>query len=197
MYAMQYEMTLPADYDMGIIRERIATRAHLTDEYAGLGLKAYLYRERGVDGSPVNQYAPFYLWHGIAGMNRFLWGDGGFGGIVESFGRPAVRHFTGIGAAAGPAREHRPGFATRQIVRLPTAVDPSRVVAAELAEFRERAGQPGAHTTAFAIDPSTWELVRFTLWQDQPAPDVPGERYQVRHLSAPAGGLDAISREWV
>ena len=27
MHAMQYEITLPADYDMGIIRERVATRA--------------------------------------------------------------------------------------------------------------------------------------------------------------------------
>jgi hypothetical protein len=61
MHAMQYEITLPADYDMEIIRERVATRGAALDDFAGLGLKAYLIRERGVDGSPVNQYAPFYL----------------------------------------------------------------------------------------------------------------------------------------
>ena len=32
-----------------------------------------LIRERGTDGSPVNQYAPFYLWDAVDGMGRFLW----------------------------------------------------------------------------------------------------------------------------
>lgn len=195
MYAMQYEIALPADYDMSIIRERIATRAHLTDDYAGLGLKAYMYRERDGDGSPGNQYACFYLWNDVAGMNRFLWGSGGFGGIVTSFGRPVVKHWTGVAGAAGPARASEPRSATRQIELLPADTDPSVLVAAELADFRKRAETEGVHTTAFAIDPRSWEIVRYTLWQDEPAPDALGERYQVRHLSAP--GIDAISKEWV
>jgi hypothetical protein len=70
MYAMRYAITLPSDYDMNIIRHRVATRGHLLDTFHGLGLKAYFIRERGVDGSPVNQYAPFYLWASIAGMNN-------------------------------------------------------------------------------------------------------------------------------
>jgi hypothetical protein len=56
---MQYEITLPADYDMGIIHKRVETRGRLTDGFAGLGFKAYLVRT--VDSSPVNQYAPFYV----------------------------------------------------------------------------------------------------------------------------------------
>lgn len=52
MHAMQYEITLPADYDMGIIHDRVATRGALLDTFPGLGLKAYCVRERGVDGSP-------------------------------------------------------------------------------------------------------------------------------------------------
>ncbi|MEV4568163.1 DUF4865 family protein [Nonomuraea sp. NPDC049419] len=55
MYAKQYEITLPADYDMTIIRKRVADRGHLLADRAGLGLKAYLVRERGIGGSPVNQ----------------------------------------------------------------------------------------------------------------------------------------------
>ena len=31
MYAMQYEIPLPADYDMAIIRRRVASKGHLTD----------------------------------------------------------------------------------------------------------------------------------------------------------------------
>lgn len=62
MHAMQYEVTLPADYDTGIVRARVARVGHLLDDWAGLGVKAYLLRERGVHGSPVSQYAPLYLW---------------------------------------------------------------------------------------------------------------------------------------
>jgi hypothetical protein len=58
MHAMQYEITLPAEYDMKIIRHRVATKGHLLDAFPGLGLKAFVIRERGIGGSPVNQYAP-------------------------------------------------------------------------------------------------------------------------------------------
>ncbi|HEV2674195.1 MAG TPA: DUF4865 family protein, partial [Aliidongia sp.] len=68
MYAMQYELDLPADYDTTVIRQRVAAKAPLLDDFPGLGLKAYLLRERGVDGAEVNHYAPFYLWASIAGM---------------------------------------------------------------------------------------------------------------------------------
>ncbi|MCW2914583.1 MAG: hypothetical protein JWN52_2651 [Actinomycetia bacterium] len=37
MHAMQYEITLPADYDMKIIRHRVATKGHLLDAFPGLG----------------------------------------------------------------------------------------------------------------------------------------------------------------
>ncbi|MFD4475235.1 DUF4865 family protein [Streptomyces sp. NPDC058471] len=100
MHAMQYEITLPADYDMGIIRNRVADKGHLLDKYPGLGAKAYLIRERGADDSPVNQYAPFYLWNTPEGMNSFLWGPG-FQGIVDDFGRPEVQHWGGVAFAEG------------------------------------------------------------------------------------------------
>ena len=34
---MQYEITLPTDYDMGIIRRRVETTAHRMDDFEGLG----------------------------------------------------------------------------------------------------------------------------------------------------------------
>ena len=61
MQLMQYEITLPADYDMGIIRHRVATCGSKTDEFPDLGLKAYLVREQGSHGSPVNQSTPVLL----------------------------------------------------------------------------------------------------------------------------------------
>lgn len=177
MYAMQYEIGLPADYDMKIIRERVATRGHLLDDFPGLGLKAYLIRE----GAPVNQYAPFYLWDSAAGMNRFLWGGGGFQGIVRDFGRPAVRHWTGVAFENGPARTSTPVGATRRTERLPDDEDPALAVEHALAELPAHA--PGVHSTALAVDPQAWELVHFTLWAG--AAEGPGTHYEVLHLSTP------------
>jgi hypothetical protein len=194
MHAMQYEITLPADYDMRIIRERVATRGPTLDGFPGLGLKAYLIRERGVESSPVNQYAPFYLWESPAGMNRFLWGGGGFHGIVSDFGRPAVRHWTGAALEHGPDRGSVPRAATRRTEPFPAEEDPAETVERALGDLRSRT--PGVHSTALAVDPHLWELVHFTLWARDPAPGTPGVRYEVLHLSTP--GLDAIGtgRHW-
>ena len=191
MYAMQYEITLPADYDMQVIRRRVATKAPTLDNLPGLGLKAYLIRERGVDGSPVNQYAPFYLWASTEGMGGFLWGGRGFGGIVGSFGRPAVRHWTGAACLAGPARGETPRAATRHVEPIPVDADPAVVVAGAVADLERRTRTPGLHTAAVAVDPRSWELVRFALWRDA-APAEEGLSYQVLHLSQPE--LASITR---
>jgi hypothetical protein len=179
LYAMQYEITLPADYDMGIIRHRVATRGHMMDGFTGLGFKAYLIRERG-DHSPVNQYAPFYVWRDISGMSRFLWGGGGFHGIVDSFGRPVVRHWTGVAHAPGTAAQAR--AATRYLEPIPETADLVVLAESETAAVKSRVDTPGVYAAAVAIDPARWELLRFTLWDDVPA-DAPGDRFEVLHLS--------------
>jgi hypothetical protein len=183
MQAMQYEITLPADYDMAIIRDRVATKGALTDDFEGLGLKAYGIRERGVDGSPVNQYAPFYLWASPEGMNRFLWG-GGFDGLSRDFGRPVVRQWTGLGFERGPASAASPAAATRRTQPIAPDADATATIEAAVAATRERAGEPTVHSTALAIDTRAWELVHFTLWEDG-APDAAETPYEVLHLSSP------------
>jgi Domain of unknown function (DUF4865) len=55
MHAMQYRVTLPADYDMGIIRTRIEKKESGFDTFPGFDIKAFLIREAGVDGSPINE----------------------------------------------------------------------------------------------------------------------------------------------
>ncbi|MFD0276986.1 DUF4865 family protein [Kitasatospora sp. NPDC127111] len=191
MHVMQYEITLPADYDMGIIRKRVADKGHLLDACPGLGLKAYLVRERGQDGAPVNQYAPFYLWRTPEGMNAFLWGPG-FRGLSRDFGRPAVRHWLGSGLSRGPARD-TPVAATRHVERLPEHTDPAEAVEAALAALPDH---PALHTAAVAVDPGRWELLRFALWAG-PAPDAaPGTRYRVLHLSSPELDRLPAGRHW-
>ncbi|MFD5461235.1 DUF4865 family protein [Kitasatospora sp. NPDC127059] len=191
MHAMQYEITLPADYDMGIIRKRVADKGHLLDSHPGLGLKAYLVRERGQDGSPVNQYAPFYLWRTAEGMNAFLWGPG-FRGLSADFGRPAVRHWLGAGLSAG-TRTDAPTTATRATVRLPETADPAEAIERALAELP---AHPALHTAAVAVDPSRWELLSLALWHG-PAPEAaPGTRYRVLHLSRPELDRLPAGRHW-
>lgn len=183
MLAMQYEITLPADYDMGIVRSRVATRGSRTDTFPGLGLKAYGIREKGVDGSTVNQYAPFYVWLTPAAMNDFLVGPG-FAALCADFGRPSVRHWNGLAFALGPEREATPRAASRISTRLEPGGQLREAVAAAGRDVRRHGETPGVWCSALAIDPTTWELVQFTLW----AKDVgegAGDRYEVLHTSTP------------
>ncbi|MFG1810735.1 DUF4865 family protein [Streptomyces sp. NPDC049040] len=195
MHAMNYRITLPADYDMQTIRHRVAAKGHLLDDFPGLGQKAYLMREKGVDGSPVNQYAPFYLWNTAEGMNSFLWGPG-FRTLVGDFGRPVVEHWTGLGFVRGAAFSTAPRSAGRRSQPVAPGEDPAAAVSRALDGLAETASRPGLHCAALLIDPRHWELLHFTLWQDA-APEEPGEeRYEVLHLSKP--GLDDIrtGRQW-
>ena len=45
MLAMQYNITLPNDYDMGIIRKRVENSGNKTDGFEELKMKAYLVAE--------------------------------------------------------------------------------------------------------------------------------------------------------
>jgi hypothetical protein len=196
VYAKQYEITLPADYDMRVIRKRVAEGGHVLDDRAGLGLKAYVIRERGTGGSPVNQYAPFYLWNDTGAMAHFLVGGGGFQNIVRDFGRPVARPWTGIACHAGPARTARPRAASRRLTSIPSGADLdgtglglSKLIEGEVEQLRRFSGHDGVHTAVLAVDPHHWQLVRFVVWADSSAPDEEAtEHYEVLHLSAPGTG---------
>ncbi|MGW2823845.1 DUF4865 family protein [Streptomyces sp. NPDC001443] len=194
MHAMQYEVTLPADYDTDVIRARVARVGHALDDWAGLGLKAYLLRERGVRASPVNQYAPFYLWNTVRGMNAFLWG-GPFQGLSDDFGRPVVRQWTGLAheegtSAAAPAR-----FAVRDRRPLPDGVELSALTGRAVDEVGRLARKDGAVLAAAAVDTSRWESVHFSLWEHD-TPETDGEVFEVLHLSAPGRDTLPRGRQW-
>ncbi|MFJ8595801.1 DUF4865 family protein [Streptomyces sp. NPDC093598] len=192
MHAMQYEITLPADYDMGIIRDRVARRGRLLDDWDGLGLKAYLIRERGLRGSPVNAYAPFYLWNTVEGMNSFLWG-GGFQGVADDFGRPSARQWTGLAYEEGDGSSAR--FAVRRRRSVPHGGLLADAVADAVDEARRSAAEDGALLAAAAVDTSRWELVQFSLWE-QDTPTTDGDVFEVLHLSAPGRDRLPRGRRW-
>ncbi|GHH72366.1 DUF4865 domain-containing protein [Streptomyces sulfonofaciens] len=194
MHVMQYEITLPADYDMAVIRDRVATRGPLLDDFPGLGVKAYLIRERGVQGSPVNQYAPFYLWGTHEGMHSFLWGPG-FRGVAEDFGRPAVRQWTGLAYEEGAAAGDAPLTAVRRRERISADAPLTAFMEDTVRATARLARQDGVVYAALAVDPRRWELVHFSAWAHD-APHAAGEVYRVLRLSAPERHLLPRGRQW-
>src|SRR5699024_5793165 len=72
--------------------QRIASKAHLLDEFPGLIFKAYLYAVHRDQELPSqdNIYAPFYLWSDHKGMANFL-SDTGFAALTRDFGQPPVQ----------------------------------------------------------------------------------------------------------
>lgn len=194
MHAMQYEFTLPADYDMDVIRSRVARVGHLLDDWGGLGVKAYLLRERGVRGSAVNQYGPFYLWNTVEGMNAFLWG-GPFQGPVNDFGRPRVRQWTGLAYEEGAAARSCAAFAVRRRQPVPEGVELAVFMAEAAGETTRLAERDGAVLAAAAVDTRAWEVVHFSLWEAD-TPEAEGDVYQVLHLSSPGRGALPRGRQW-
>ena len=143
MLAMQYAISLPDDYDMDRIRQRIRDKGALLDGFDGLLFKSYLYACRGQDG-PTNLYAPFYVWRDTAGMDRFLRGPG-FAALSAEFGRPAVRLWAVSDLAVGDD--------LRQ---------------AQWARQDDTAAPPDAIASVALYAPATWQRARFTLWRDEP-----------------------------
>ncbi|MGY3777915.1 DUF4865 family protein [Isobaculum melis] len=81
MIGMQYNITLPNDYDMKIIRKRIQHNGAKTDGFPDLLFKAYLL----MDYPQRKEYAPLYLWKSNEGMNQFIF-NGFYDNILHSFG---------------------------------------------------------------------------------------------------------------
>jgi hypothetical protein len=181
VHVMQYDIGLPADYDMVTIEHRVATRGSATDEFPHLGLKAYAVRRIGRHGSAVNAYAPFYLWRDPAGMNAFLYGP--FENITRDFGRPPVRHWVGVAFHRGAEIDAVPVFATRETRPLPPDGAPGAAVERAVVDVEHA---DGMHSTAVAVDPLRWEVVRYVLWSRVPDGwDPETTPFDVLHASTP------------
>ncbi len=188
MIVKQYVVTLPADYDMKIIRERVATKGATFDTFPGLGIKAFMIREKGLFGAESNQYAPVYCWPEVEPMWGFIAGAG-FRGILESFGWTPIETWLGLAFARGGELSDLPNL--RSVVRTEQAISPG----IDLAELREReiiearsvvTNGSGVLVRAVGLNPQTWSLVRFDFWTcTQDALPADSHSYEVLHVSAP------------
>jgi hypothetical protein len=184
MHAMQYPIRLPADYDMGIIRTRVATRAPQLDGLPGLYLKAYAIQERGVAGASGNQYAPFYVWNTADAMSAFICGPG-FRGVCESFGRPVIHHGVAVALCHGPAMREFPHWATRHDELLSEGEVLGEAVGRAREQVDALSRDPALHTCVTSLDPSRWTFTRYSLWTSPPQRD-DELLYRVLHLSMPS-----------
>lgn len=85
MIATQYKITLPSDYDMNIIKDRVRNSGYKTDGFEDLKFKLYLTTEKGTNGNIQNSYCPLYIWKDSNGLNKFLF-EGFYDNIIKSFG---------------------------------------------------------------------------------------------------------------
>lgn len=85
MIATQYKITLPSNYDMNIIVERVKNNGHKTDGFHDLKFKLYLMTQKGKNNNLQNSYAPLYIWKDSEGLNKFLF-NGFYDNILSSFG---------------------------------------------------------------------------------------------------------------
>jgi hypothetical protein len=184
---MQYPIALPADYDMEIIRTRVSTRGGALDDRRGLGCKAYCIREVGIDGSPVNEYAPFYLWADSSAAAEFLWGAQGFDGIVRDFGRPAVRTWVPTALGAGECGRSDVTHALLRAEVIDHDADLVTVADALKARVDAQAQHPGTHLAFAGIDPTTWQAIEFTTVAGLDAATMPADvtLFTVLHVSQP------------
>ena len=186
MYAMQYSIKLPSDYDMQIIHDRVANSGHLMDGFAGLGFKAFLVREKA-HGAPVNEYAPFYVWNDVEGMRSFCWGERGYSAIVRDFGRHPIQDWTVADLVDGPAPLGQARSMTITTRPLPEGAAPAEVIGDLAGEFRAGAG-PATVRRVTAVDVTSWSIVLAELSAASSAdlgrPGAGQATYDVLHVSA-------------
>lgn len=189
MLAMQYRFVFPADYDMSIIRRRIAERGAQLDGYPDMCWKSYLWTERRAgDFHSENSYAPFYLWQNNDGINRFL-SSAGFKNLCRDFGRPQIDLWSVLDYLS--VSEMRSATClVRQVDDIATGKDMSEFHR-EATDFSKAMMEKGALSVVTGFDPYRWRSLRVTTWATAPEPSVTGERGECYPIGYVALGADA------
>ena len=183
MIAMQYSFTLPADYDMTRIDERIKSKGYLLNGFPHLKCKAYLSAKRQDEAysSQHNLYAPFYIWDDAKGASAFL-ASQGFEALKESFGRPDIDIWLPL-AHCITDDVAKSQFATRHIA--PIAPQTSLAdLRKDMDEAVSNAGKRGVTAVFAGFDPHTWRQIYFEMGQSLPVqPDETTQIYRVGYIA--------------
>ena len=182
MIIAHYAHRLPADYDIGIIRDRAGRRGHLFDAIPELYFKAFLLREHGRFGANQNEYSSLYLWRKDEGFRDFLV-DGRTKSVTDSFGRPAIETRFVLDAHKGEGKQARFLIKQEQVITADT--DLTSAFADEIARNREAAKEAGIVVAAVGVDVQSWKFTRVLLSEKEPTGREQGTAYQVLYLAQP------------
>jgi len=182
MFAKQYSHRLPADYDMGVIRQRAAQLGPLWDHAEGLLFKAFIARERGQGPGLGNLYSSVYLWSDPLQAADFLLGER-FQKVLDSFGQPHIESWLPLDVQRGPAQNALSLY--REEWLLEPGADRAHVLAGEKRRNQQIADSSDTFAVFVALDVQAWKLVRITL--SAKALDVghAGSGYEVFYLARP------------
>lgn len=178
MIATQYKITLPSDYDMNIIRERVRNNGHKTDGFEDLKFKFYLITEKGINRNLQNSYCPLYLWKDSKGLNKFLF-NGFYDNILNSFGWQQVNIWIPlIDLTTSKLKKYKYLFQiTREIEPQESLNNLTGKIEKEL---------PIIDDTEYLViyNPEKWKCDVFYFLNDlSPVKDMDGVIYQILHIS--------------
>jgi hypothetical protein len=178
MIATQYKVTLPNDYDMNIIRERVRNNGHKTDGFDDLKFKLYLITEKGINRNLQNSYCPLYLWKDSNGLNKFLF-KGFYDNILNSFGWQQVNvGIPLIDTITFPIKEYKYLFRiAREIVPQESLNHLSEKIEKDL---------PIMEDTEYLViyNPEKWQYEVFYFLKDTSLiKEMVGVIYQILHIS--------------
>lgn len=164
MIVMQYRFTLPADYDMAIIENRIAENGAKLDGFPGLRFKAYLVSRREDPHTEENRYAPLYVWEDAGAMAQFLQSPG-FRKLTQDFGWPQMETWLALRL---PAVDEVKDAAWLSMTHLPIAAH------SDLAAM-------ALHAPLCAWDVSRWQLLQVEFGD---APQAGKENYRIGYVAS-------------
>ena len=157
MIIMQYRFTLPAQFNMSTIHQRIEQNAYKLNGFPNLGFKAYMLQEQGNDDiyQQDNCYAPFYFWNSSEGMKAFLV-SGGYSHLEQDFSRPEICTYLPF-----VHKQHNNLCDTQYAWVIKERISRSTSIQILLEQQQTRATQfthPDITAYVIALDTQTWHL---------------------------------------
>jgi len=182
MIIAHYAHRLPANYDIGIIRDRAKARGGMWDAVPELYFKGFLLRERGRLGAVANNYSSLYLWRADDAVRDFLT-SGRFDGVTDSFGRPQIETRFALDARKGSAQAARFAYTDEQDI--PLDADLTTIFAAEVERNHAQARAAGTVVAAVGVDARNWKLTRVLLSERSPDVAAHATAYEILYLARP------------
>lgn len=185
MLIVNYAHRLPANHDLGSIRQRSKERGTVWYKVPDLYFKAFPLREAGRFGVITNKFSSPYLGQHHKAFSNWLLRvlRGGYKIVTDSFGRADIEKFFALDAFRGKGREAR--FFYRDDISIPLDADLTDAFAQEIEWPRDYATRPDAIAVTVGLDPRNWKFLPVLLSESEPEAGAPGVAYQIAHLSRP------------